>query len=551
MKSVATQPLWRYWAVAGLCSAFISFLACSIIFSVISAAKTDWRACYTVVPSLQLEHTIGWSDTRLCPTIASDSRAPDFERTYAQVSVSTWGTYLHNREKAIGLLLVFFASYAVLAIRAVRSSFWPLVNSVTTQVSPLQAAGLVGVAALAYAKPGIIDMNALGMVIEGLRNGVNFYYVSYLQGQGGTLPIFPYNPTFLFFLSVVAEAQSILDAMGLGSRTYSLLQMVIVGFYLWLAIELFDALKGAPLALVHRKLAFFLVLFNPLAIYYVFFLVQIDIISVAFIVVGLKRLCFRRFGWGFVLLYLGLVFTKPQHLLSIVPIIIAVASLGSCRSLGRYVAGLCALIALIALAFAAYGLVDGFYESLNVNPQAERLVWSTWWTMLSDAIVINRPVAMLCIACALLLFVSPGNLEGNSSIFAYLLLAIGTVYAFFQSSFAHTFGLAIFLYPAIVVVALSRQSASQAVLISSVSLGLLAGWGTGFVGDAFNVVGGSFFDDPALLERTFADIPYGSLINSIEYSLYVAFGFMFMLKILMDGLGLRSVPQSKGNFPDV
>ena len=53
------------------------------------------------------------------------------------------------------------------------------------------------------------------------------------------------------------------------------------------------------------------------------------------------------------------------------------------------------IIAAVTVIFMAYNFFPWYVQSLSVNPQISRLGWSTWWTMLSDAIVINRVIGYL------------------------------------------------------------------------------------------------------------------------------------------------------------
>jgi hypothetical protein len=109
-----------------------------------------------------------------------------------------------------------------------------------------------------------------------------------------------------------------------------------------------------------------------------------------------------------------------------------------------------------------------------------------------------------------------------------LALLVGSFYSAFQSSFAHTFGLAIFLLPAIVILALSCGDNIKSVLISLLSLCLLANWGTGLAGDVTNSIGFNFFNSEIISSFKFYGIKYPTILTSIEFSSYIAFTVCFL-----------------------
>src|SRR5690606_13843178 len=141
--------------------------------------------CYSLVMEQQIEYAPTLREAQLCPEGKSSAQMAGFEKTYGHVSVTTPGVYLSRDVKIAGLLLAFSVAFAVFSSTALRPSVSRAARAVVMRVSPLQAISLLSVGLFAYLKPGIIDMPPMAAVMEGARNGVNLYYVSFLQGKLG------------------------------------------------------------------------------------------------------------------------------------------------------------------------------------------------------------------------------------------------------------------------------------------------------------------------------------------------------------------------------
>ncbi|MBK6653041.1 hypothetical protein [Zoogloea sp.] len=351
--------------------------------------------------------------------------------------------------KSIGWLALFIAS--LIAVR--RSPPCRPVHGTLRRglrrIHPLELIGFTAAALLIYCKPGIIDMLPLGEVIGGIREGINFYTVSTLQGQGGSLPIFPYNPPAYFLMGVLSEAHGVLTSLGLPPpQPHALLQLLLFVIYAGLAARLATIASELGLPLLRGRRLYYFILLNPLGLYYTVFLGQIDLSAIALLISGLHRLHARRAaGSAFLLLLAGLSFAKPQHLLALPALLLLGIGLSDPKEARRYHLFVLTLALACGLTYLAFTLAPGFYTALGTNPQTPRLAWSTWWTMLSDSIVINRPVGYALISSLLLIHLMPERVPSRQQLIAVGALGIAFTVAAFQASFAHTFGLAIFCIP--------------------------------------------------------------------------------------------------------
>lgn len=434
--------------------------------------------------------------------------------------------------QSIGWLALFIVSF--IAIRSVPAlqALYQTARRGLRQARTIELAGFGLAAVLIYAKPGIIDMIPIGEVIGGIREGINFYTVSTLQGESGSLPILPYNPPAYFLLGILSEAHGLLTSIGLPPpQPHALLQLLLFATYAGCAAILSAIAAELQLPLLHGRKLYYFILLNPLGVYYTVFLGQIDLIAITLLMAGLYQLHVRRATrYAFLLLLAGLTFAKPQHLLALPALLLLGIGLSDPREALRYHVFVLALAVACALTYLAFTLAPGFYAALGTNPQMPRLAWSTWWTMLSDSIVINRPIGYALISSLLLLYLMPERLHSRQGLVAVGALGIAFTVASFQASFSHTFGLAIFLYPAVIILCISTLSLLKASLLSIASVGLVAAWGTGPVGDFTVAFGMNAMS--SLADSLVGDIPYPSLVNTIETSLYLAFAVLFVIQLV-------------------
>lgn len=384
--------------------------------------------------------------------------------------------------------------------------------------------------ALIYFKTGIIDIPALGKAIIFLQNGLNLYSISSSQNASGLLPIFPYNPLALLFLMTIQKMQSILNFLPIHSNNYSLLQVALFITYALLCRELTKQLAMSNLgAKISENKLFIFILLNPLGLYYTVFLGQIDVITVTAFALAATRLAHKKYDITCLLLIVfSVTFGKPQHLLLLPLFILFSIELNDKKKYFTFLA-LCLLSSLCI--YYLYSFVPGFYSSLGSNPQAARVGWSTWWTLLSDAIIINKPLALLTITYILLIFINPEREQEHSIKCHTILLQVGALFSVFQSSFAHTFGLAIFIYPAVIITVCQQRNMTKAFLLWAISGCLLLGWGTGMVGDFTNIFGLKLFSYPKLLDKTAVGMKLSDALNTIEYASYIAYAIIFIMLI--------------------
>lgn len=467
------------------------------------------------------------------PKIEASTRI--FQRVYGDIHVRTEKSRGGPKPyvKTLAWLALFAGSLvAIRRNRPLRNGCATLLGSIR-QVHPLEGALFLGMSLWVLGKPGIIDMPPLGQVIEGIREGVNFYTVSALQGQAGSLPIFPYNPPAYFLLAVLSEGQGVLDSLGIGpAPRHGLLHWLLFATYLGLAGLMTAIVQVLRLPLLQGRPLFYFILLNPLGLYYTVFLGQVDLIVVTLLMGGLYQLHVRK-AWpsAFVLLLAGLCFAKPQHLLALPPIGLLGIALADRRAAGRHLTFMIALSASCGLVYAAFSLAPGFYEALGTNPQAQRLAWSEWWSLFGGAISINRPVGYAMIATLILIYLMPERVRQSEAPVALGALGMALIMACFQASFAHTFGLAIFLFPAVIILATSSHSLFKACLLSVCSTGILVTWGLGLDGDFTTAFSPSGKGLSTLTETRLAGIPYTSLVHSIETATYLGFAALCALHL--------------------
>lgn len=395
---------------------------------------------------------------------------------------------------------------------------------------PLDVALIAGLGVVCLLKVGLIDLFAFGSVVRGLQFGLNYYVHDILEGTTGKLTMFPYNPLSLLWMQSLAVIDSDLQVMGLHLRSYALVNLSIFVAYVWLCLELTALLRvrwqGGTRAL------FLLMVLNPFGLYYTIFLGQLDVIAVAMLVSGSRRLLNSGATVaGLGLVVLGLVFVKPQHALVLPALVIALfAARGKALKVRvLLVATLVALACLIV--YWLYGQVPAFAHSLATNPQAERIGWSTWFQLFGDAVVINRPLAFMVIVFLVLAY-RVRVVEDVCDVWKVVALSTAALTAWFQASYAHTFGISMLMYPALMLMVTESEDYWRGAGLWLSSILLLVAWGTGTVGDASQLLGLSLFTPERVQSLTVAGINYPSLLLTVETATYIAFGVLLLLRLL-------------------
>ncbi|PSM13447.1 hypothetical protein [Stenotrophomonas maltophilia] len=395
---------------------------------------------------------------------------------------------------------------------------------------PVDLLVVTGLLLFSLLKVGIIDMGPFGRVITGLQFGLNYYVHDVLVGTSGALTIYPYNPLSLIWMQALAGIHSDLQSIGMNLRPYGLVSLSIVAAYIWLCLELQllfkERWRGNP------RLLFFMLLLNPFGLYYSLVLGQVDVIAVALLVAGVRRvLAPGTLAAGLGLVVLGLVFAKPQHMLVLPALVIALFAARGQALKGR-VFLITAVVTLASLAiYWSYGRVPAYALSLGVNPQSQRIGWATWFQLFGDAVVINRPLAFLTIAFLVLAYRVKHVADGVGA-WQVAALVTAALTAWFQASYAHTFGMAMLMFPALMLLVAEAEDRWRAAGVWLASILLLVGWGTGEIGDMAGIFGKVLFSPERVHHIVALGVNYPSLLATLETAAYIAFGVMLMLRLL-------------------
>lgn len=420
------------------------------------------------------------------------------------------------------LIYIFFVIHILIYIFVIRTNFfhnlYSKIYNINNKLKIYDYLILCSFLIFSFMKISIIDMIPLGIITEKLQYNINFYVISYIQSMDNNLTIFPYNPLALLFMVYNSSLNYILDFFNLTINASSTLNLILSIFYIWLCVEITLIVKFYGISNLNSKRIFYLTLFNPLGIYYTLFLGQIDIISITFILFGLRLLFFGNTKVGVLFIILALVFAKPQHLLLLIIFLIA-STMFKKKDLNNYIFNMIFIIVSIIFIYYIYKFVPSFYESLSVNTQKYRLSWSTWWQLFDGAILINRPISFLLIYTSILVYIFPNNLE-KDKIFIYIILSIGGLYSSFQASYGHTFGLTIFILPSLVLISFYSQNLIKFIYLYILSFFSIISWGTGLVGDVTNSFGLNYFHN--LVDKKIIGIRYSDFINTLEFvSLFI------------------------------
>lgn len=480
------------------------------------------------VLAMQLaEHGLAWQNGQLIHAGQPMASYTDNQVTVFRPVTSDW---LHSGMVRMPALIAGLLVMVLVWQREVPSRLMQRLRSGLAWSRPLDIVIIAGLGVWCLLKVGVIDQPPLGSVVRGLQFGLNYYVHDIVVGTTGQLTIFPYNPLSLLWLQSLAVIDRDFQMLGLNLRSYALVSLSIFVAYLWLCLELTTLLRAGWRGSV--RALFFLLLLNPFGLYYTIFLGQVDIISVALLVSGGRRLLHARGSFaGLGMIVLGLVFAKPQHALLLPAMVIALFAARSHALRGRVLL-VATVVALASIsAYWLYGLVPGFVDSLATNPQAARIGWATWFHLFGDAVVINRPLAFLLIVFLLLAYQVRAAADAYDA-WKVVLLSTAAFTAWFQASYAHTFGISILMYPAMMLMVTETEDSWQRAGLWLSSILLLVAWGTGAVGDASQVLGLSLFTPERVQSLTVGGINYPSLLATVETGAYIAFGLLLLLRLL-------------------
>lgn len=474
------------------------------------------------------EHGLAWQNGQLLHAGQPMASYTDNRVTvFRPVETSYW---LHSGMVRMPALIAGLLVMVLVWRRGDPSHLMRRLRSSLAWSRPLDMVIIVGLGVWCLLKVGVIDQHAFGAVVRGLQFGLNYYVHDILVGTTGQLTKFPYNPLSLFWLQSLAVIDRDFQMLGLHLHSYALVSLSIFAAYFWLCLELTALLRtdwrGSVRAL------FFLLLLNPFGLYYTIFLGQVDIIAVALLVSGSRRLLHSRVSFaGLGLIVLGLVFAKPQHALLIPAMMIALFAVHSHALKGRVLL-VTTVVALVGIGvYWLYGLIPAFADSLATNPQAARIGWAIWFHLFGDAVVINRPLAFMLI-CFLVLAYRVRAVKDAYDTWKVVVFSVAALTAWFQASYAHTFGISILMYPAMMLMVIESEDYWRATGLWLSSILLLVGWGTGAVGDASQVLGLSLFTPERVQSLILGGINYPSLLATVETGAYIAFGVLMLLRLL-------------------
>ncbi|EOW2136818.1 hypothetical protein N5C16_11180 [Stenotrophomonas sp. GD03908] len=379
-------------------------------------------------------------------------------------------------------------------------------------------------------KIGIIDMVALGSAVEGLQFGLNYYVHDVLIGASGKLTIYPYNPASLIWMQALSGMHGDLQLIGVNLRPYGLVSLSIAAAYIWLCLELTVLLnerwRGST------RMLFFVLLLNPFGLYYSLFLGQVDVIVVALLVAGARRVFVPgRLFVALGMIVLGLVFAKPQHMLVLPALAIAMMAARTQALKGRVILITITVTLISLVIYWLYTRVPAFVLSLATNPQSQRIGWATWFQLLGDSLVVNRPLAFLAITFLVLAY-RVKHVADGIGVWQVAALATAALTAWFQASYAHTFGMAMLMFPALMLLVLDTQDRWRAAGVWLAPILLLLGWGTGEMGDVAAIFGGTLFSPERVNHIMVLGMSYPSLLATLEASAYMAFGVMLVMRLL-------------------
>ena len=397
-------------------------------------------------------------------------------------------------------------------------------------VRPLDVVVVSALGVVSLLKVGVIDQPVFGEVVRGLQFGINHYVHDSLMGMTGKLTIFPYNPLSLLWMQILAVIDSDLQLLGVHFPSYALFNFSIFLAYLWLCLELVMLLRvrwqGSTQTL------FLMLLLNPFGIYYTIFLGQIDVIAVALLVAGSRRVFQSAATFsGVGLFVLGLVFAKPQHALMLPALIVALFATSGWGLKKRVLLMTIVVTLACFIVYWLYGRVPAFAQSLTTNPQALRISSATWFQLFGDAVVINRPLAFMIIVFLVLAY-RVRSVADAYGVWKVALLSLAVLTAWFQASYAHTFGISFLMYPAIMLMVTESEDVWRGAVLWLSSILLLIAWGTGAVGDASQLLGISLFPAERVNSLNLGGINYPSLLNTVETSTYIAFGVLLLIRLL-------------------
>lgn len=374
--------------------------------------------------------------------------------------------------------------------------------------------------AIMWVKGAVIDVDVMALSGELAYQGVNPFTLAKHQAEMGLLPTFPYFPPCLLGFSLCASITHLFDFLCIPIRDYSVLSVIIGLSYVIMCKSLVDIVSHVRQT-INKDFLFFVFLLNPLGLYYVVVLTQLDILAIGLIVYSIKLYLENSRAWFFIA-FSALFFIKLQYITIFVILVFALLLLANSRaSTRKIILQTCAACLAVLFVIVIYSIVPDCLESLLLNPQAQRVNWSTWWSYFNDGLQINRPIGFVVIYLFLMaVFIGNKNTTREEKSIVLLFVISGFV-GLFQSSFAHTFGFTAFMVPALMLVPLCFHFHKfKMIIFYFIPIFLLCTWGTGVSGQGIllNMFGltSNFVFGAAMATKLF----------TIEYILHICFALL-------------------------
>ena len=381
-------------------------------------------------------------------------------------------------------------------------------------------------------KGAVIDIDIMALSGELAYKGINPYTLAKFQSNMGLLPTFPYLPPCLLGFSLTASVTQLLDWLSVPIRNYSVLS-VVIGFSYVILCKSLEAILSHIRPTANEKGYFWFLFLNPLGLYYVVVLTQLDILAVAIFVYAVRLYIEKPNSNGWIFFgVISLFFIKLQFITIFAIVILTQLLLSPIIdfSFSNFSKVIALGFGLLVLTFL-YSLVPDCFESLAANPQAQRINWSTWWSYFGGGLQINRPIGFTII-CLFSLVVFIGNKGVTSQQKAIItLFTVASFVGIFQASFAHTFGFTAFMVPALMIIPLFfKKHLFKQLFFFFTPVFLLCTWGTGITGQGIvlNMIG---------ISSNFSwGAEVATKLFTLEYILHICFallclGFAYLISI--------------------
>lgn len=378
-----------------------------------------------------------------------------------------------------------------------------------------------------YFKGAVIDVDVMAFSGDYASTGANPYELARIQGQLGLLPTFPYLPPCLILFSTLSYIRQFIELIGIPVKPYSVLSVFIGFSYIWLCFCLSKLLSKTPYDFGDRGNFFFFFL-NPFGLYYVSVLTQLDIVAVSLFVFSMILLVESK-GYWLLVLIASLMLFKLQHLPVILVSLFAISVFNiklilEKQTLKFWFFSICSVLIL----FSLYHVWPSLFDSLSLNPQAKRIDWSVWWSYF-DNLLIFRPVGFVLISFLLIVlsvqdFIKPTKIDTS----LVCIFAVGIFTSLYQASFAHTFGMSAFIFPASCFVAVfyTKLNLMKTIFWYVFPITLLCTWGVGILGQ------GNMLTALYLYPAFSVPVKLGNWLFTIEYVSHLCYGFLlaYLLK---------------------